>query len=353
MELHVDLKLDEMLLDINIKDIHQKKTDFNGQSLEQILHNMTIKIDENTEIPIFKHICRKWMMDASVVRYQVAVQRQMEETAKKHIKQLKNTLIKKYGNSVNRHFVENNYWRKQKAQHGQKINTTNNKRTDEIDDPEIVDRIKDNKKGNVYGKVMLTGMYLLQLNETETNHTPPKAMLINTADSNDSMSGISTASKSTQGSIKQDKEVNGRELTCESVQLHEKGKIVKCCAKYDIKFHELTDWIKNNIQNPNDDIHKWDYKQLQEKIAYEQWKVIISAIKAERYKRHQETNEVKKEFDDPELDAILSRIPSSELLESSNNDKLLSQASPLLSETLSYNPSHGDDKNRCVESGRQ
>ena len=73
----------------------------------------------------------------------------------------------------------------------------------------------------------------------------------------------------------------------------------------------------------------------------------------QRYKRHQETNGVKGEFDDPELDEVLSRIPSSELLESSNNDKLLSQASPLLSETLSYNPSHGDDKNRCVESGRQ
>ena len=55
MELQVELKADEVLLDINIQNIHEKKIYLNNKTLEYILHRATEKIDKSTEIPIFKH----------------------------------------------------------------------------------------------------------------------------------------------------------------------------------------------------------------------------------------------------------------------------------------------------------
>ena len=78
----------------------------------------------------------------------------------------------------------------------------------------MVSRIMNNKDGGKYGKVMLTGMYLLHEDENRKDDPPPKAMLIVTGESNYSISGASTTSKSTQGNITWDKNVDGKELTC-------------------------------------------------------------------------------------------------------------------------------------------
>ena len=72
---------------------------------------------------------------------------------------------------------------------------------------------------------MLTGMYLSEHDEKKKNEPLPKAMLIHTGKSDDSMSDVTTTSKSTQGKITQDKDVNGHELTCESAFFNEREKI--------------------------------------------------------------------------------------------------------------------------------
>ena len=133
MDLQTQLKADEVLMDIDIQHIYEKKICLNNKSIEYVLHRATVKIDETTEIPIFKHICRKWMIDASTVRYQVAVQRQMVEKAEKYLTTLKENLIGKYGSDIKRHFIQKKNYRNQQG--SQKSNTYMKQPNDEDNDP--------------------------------------------------------------------------------------------------------------------------------------------------------------------------------------------------------------------------
>ena len=103
MELQVDLRVDERVLDINVRNIHENQEYMDNQSLEQILHSEAIQVDEKTSIPMFKHICRKWMTDARVERYQVVVQKQAEKRAKEYLNSLEKTLIERFGETMHNH----------------------------------------------------------------------------------------------------------------------------------------------------------------------------------------------------------------------------------------------------------
>ena len=63
--------------------------------------------------------------------------------------------------------------------------------------------------------------------------------------------------------------------------LAEKEKITKCCAKYNIQYYEIKQWIQANVEDSNEPIHQWDMQQLQEGVKYERWKNIIKDIKSE------------------------------------------------------------------------
>ena len=236
----------------------------NNQSLEQILHGKTVRIDATTEIPMFKHLCRKWMMDTSITRYQVAVQRQMIETARKQLAELENELVVTYGEKMRTHFISNEIGNDAKTFLSQKKGIGLMTRTNEDEDPEIVQCIRANKKGGVYGKVMLAGMNILQYENRTPVEAQPKAMLINLAKSDDSMSGVTTVSKSSHGTISWDKDVQGRELTSERM----KDKIIRSCAKYDIKHEEVKIWAKENIKDTTNPIHRWNLKQMHELIEW-------------------------------------------------------------------------------------
>ena len=162
-----------------------------------------------------------------------------------------------------------------------------------------------NKDGGTYGKVMLTGMYLLHEDENRKDDPPPKAMIIVTGESNDSMSRVSTTSKSTQGHITWDKNVDGKELTCESVFANERKK--------NMKQIEVENWIKHNIEDKRDPIHQWNMKQIQECVEYDKWKQMIIDIKNERKRMYKEINKKNEEFNNPELDAAISNMPSYEI----------------------------------------
>ena len=58
--------------------------------------------------------------------------------------------------------------------------------------------------------------------EVIPNQNLLKAMHINTTNSDDSMSGVTSTSRSTLGTIKWDKEVEGKELTSEMVYVNER-----------------------------------------------------------------------------------------------------------------------------------
>ena len=46
MELQVDLRVDERVLDINVRNIHENQEYMDNQSLEQILHSKAIQVDK-------------------------------------------------------------------------------------------------------------------------------------------------------------------------------------------------------------------------------------------------------------------------------------------------------------------
>ena len=350
MEVQVALKADEVLLDIDIQNIHEKKPYLNNNSLEQIIHGEKIKINEATEIPIFKHICRKWMINASEVRYQVAVQTQMLTKAGNHIQTLRNHLIKKYGPDIQQHFRSK--ITQHKTSYSPHPTGLTNQLKNEDDDPEMVTRIINNKNGGIYGKVMLTGMHLLQLNnKNKPTDESPKAMLINTGKSDESMSGVTSTSRSTQGNITWGKDTNENERTSESQFAQEREKIITSCVKYDIKFHEVENWIRENIKDVNEPIHKWSMQQIQEYLEYTKWKTILIDIKNTRKKRYKNDRNTHDEFHDSDLDVALSKIPSEDLLSPPHNTQ--EKASHLPHEMLSHLPTYKDKKSRNDESHGQ
>ena len=89
MEIQAQSKGYEVMMDINIKDIYEQKEYLSNRSIEDIIHSTTSTNPEKGKIPLFKHICRKWTRDASVVRYEVAVQPLMEKEAIKFLKEIK------------------------------------------------------------------------------------------------------------------------------------------------------------------------------------------------------------------------------------------------------------------------
>ena len=103
-----------------------------------------------------------------------------------------------------------------------------------------------------YTKVLVEGLELLN-EESDTNtEIAPKAMLIHTGNSDVSMSGISTVSKSTTGSVRWNDEVEDKERTAESMKQIEQQKIENTWVKYDIKLEEVHKWIQEHVRDKKD-----------------------------------------------------------------------------------------------------
>ena len=99
----------------------------------------------------------------------------------------------------------------------------------------------------------------------------------------------------------------------------------------------------------NDPINEWNMTQIQEYVAYDRWKTMIIDKKAERTRKYKEKL-ANDEYNDPELDAAISSMPSNEL---EPNIPTTHQANHLPNEKLSHYPIDEENKNRDVESGRQ
>ena len=157
-----------------------------------------------------KHICRKWMTDARVERYQVVVQKKAEKRAKEYLNSLEKTLIERFGETMHNHV-----WIKtpnKKIQQNTSIHNNRQISINEDEDEILQTKIPQIKTASQYGRIMLTGMNLLKESEEQTVDEIPKVMVIHTGDSDESMSGVSLVSKSTQGSVTWDKSVQDKEL---------------------------------------------------------------------------------------------------------------------------------------------
>ena len=81
-------------------------------------------------------------------------------------------------------------------------------------------------------------------------------MLIYTGGSDTSMSGISTTSKSTMGSVHWDSGVEDNERTVESLRQKEQDKIQNARIKYNIIHKEVQQWMQTKITDNEDERFK-------------------------------------------------------------------------------------------------
>ena len=172
------------------------------------------------------------------------------------IKNLENTMIKMYVKEVLEHFprsMEHNtrFKGKYKPMHQPIV------MNDDIDnDLELL--IAKEKGEDQYTRILVEGLELLDEDNETTTEVAPRAMLIHTANSDGSMSGISTTSKSTTGTVHWGSSVEGKERTAESIKNVELEKIQNSWIKYDIKEEEVQNWMRENIKDKEDPRLKMD-----------------------------------------------------------------------------------------------
>ena len=104
MKKHTELRARESFIDLGIQDILEPKEYLNNSSLEVILHGLQFPTSSSKQIPVIKHITRKWQKDATIIRYQAAVQEKLQNNAQEIIMRLEETLTQQYGESVRTHF---------------------------------------------------------------------------------------------------------------------------------------------------------------------------------------------------------------------------------------------------------
>ena len=103
MEMQIGLKSEEISLDLPLKNIFENKAYLEGNTIEQIIHGVK-RLDKNN-MPVFKHITKKWSKDPNKVEYQVAIQAIMEKDAIDIINNLEAKLIEAFGEKVKDHFT--------------------------------------------------------------------------------------------------------------------------------------------------------------------------------------------------------------------------------------------------------
>ena len=63
----------EIMMDINIQDIFTPQAYFHNRTLEHIIHSAMCNNSTRENMPLIKHISRKWTQDVDDVRYKVVV----------------------------------------------------------------------------------------------------------------------------------------------------------------------------------------------------------------------------------------------------------------------------------------
>jgi len=153
-------KAHDVLLDLHVTDIQEKKAYLGDQSMEQIIHKKTSK--KMKDAPIIKHIIKKWSRNPEAVEYQASINPYMLEEAQALLTTLKNDLTREYGNDVLQHF-QNNHYRPYKKSN---VKYTIKPEQEEDDyDEELVDFMLKTHTTDPYTKILVEGLDLLEKEE--------------------------------------------------------------------------------------------------------------------------------------------------------------------------------------------
>ena len=99
-------KSGEVSFDLRITDITEAKEYLEGKTIEQVIHEIESKNKKN--IPLFKHISRKWSKQPEQEKYEVTVAPSLVDEAAVWLKGMRNVLIHRFGQGVRKHFDDYN-----------------------------------------------------------------------------------------------------------------------------------------------------------------------------------------------------------------------------------------------------
>ena len=140
-------KAGEIKLDLEMWDIHEKRDYMFGNSLEQVMHGLTSTARK--DIPIIKHIARKWSRSPDKVDYEIVIAPTMLHEAQNMLRTVRAALLEKFGNKMHKHFM---------PPHKKWNNFYSSGKTREESDPEIESFILDTGINDNYSKILLEGM---------------------------------------------------------------------------------------------------------------------------------------------------------------------------------------------------
>ena len=97
-------KANDTKYNLQLWDIHSPKKYLGNKTLERVIHE--IHSEKNKNIPLFKHIARKWQKDPTHENWEVVVSPALEDEASAYLRKIRFKLRKKYGDSVAVHFKD-------------------------------------------------------------------------------------------------------------------------------------------------------------------------------------------------------------------------------------------------------
>ena len=300
-------KGNEDIFELPVKDIFERKDYLHNQSLEQIIHRMTKK-DEG-EIPLFKHITRRWTNNPEELKFEVACQAATKEEARDTLKDLQEILEKKYGIDVRQHFLA-------PIQMIRVKNKLERKKTSTDKELEMMISASQTDK---YGSFLLEGMEnaTIEMNKRDKNAQEKKSINRTDYNSDETLSNASTISTESRDSKTiqfSESAEYGNELTAESCI----RKMREHVTRYRITFEEIRDWIETYLDHEEMLMKAEDIDDVLDSIKLAEWKDMRGGILAKRKyedaKRRAEKKKKKRDEipayarADPQLDEALSKM---------------------------------------------
>ena len=302
------LKANEIVFELPLKDIYAKKEYLDNMSLEEVIHSITTDDEEN--VPVFKHITRKWTRDPEETKYEVVCQPRMKEDAQEILRNLQARLEELFDHNVRKHFLAPLQMIKVKR----KLETKKgvNKKLESM----IMA-----SQGDSYGNMLIEGMEIMDKEPKMELRQTKREVRSRDEDSDDTLSNTSTISNSTTKTIQFSKSAEeGNELTTESCiqSMREQA------AKYNITSTEAIEWVREYHEDNDSLLKAEDLDDIIEVIGLGAWKEMKTGIiykrrlkviksKAERRKKKEKgKSETKENMDynkpEPELDEALSKM---------------------------------------------
>ena len=264
MHTQIISKAGEITYDLPMMDLFSPKEYLKGYTMEQILHTVNRSNQEN--LPIFKHIVRKWTSNPDEEKYEIVCQPKMEEAAQNFLTNIQSNLKETFGLQIYNHFQA-------------PMNTivfNRDKTNQEVDT--VLESLMIADQNDNYGNFLIEGMEVMN-NAKQVKQPMNYKEESNTKEypSDDDLSMASTTSNSSRGSKTiqfSTSAEEGNELTKERCKEEMRRHVIK----YKIGLKEAKEWIKEYHSDKETLVNANTFEEIHDNITLQQWKLLRDGI---------------------------------------------------------------------------